>query len=269
MSKLFFFITLISFTNIYAQKPPSVQQISLRPPTNVKIDGKIKEWGKLQAYNPATDLFYTIANDDKKLYLTLTVNADNWPTICNIANGGIKLVIQKTGTKNDTRAPFVKFPYLEKGKRINIAPKGMQRGSPDTVMMLDNKLLNANIKWIYTKWIEGIDTLLSIYNTGGITAANAFDTERNYNLEISVDLSLFGLSVDNQSQFSYHLMVNAEPNRYTYTSVVDGLRSNSIRNMAYLGTNAERIEQTVASLENQSNKWTAPTDFWGEYTLAK
>jgi len=269
MNKLILLIILISFTNIYAQKLPAVQQKSLRAPANVKIDGKTNEWGNPQAYNPATEIFYTIANDDKRLYLTLTANADNWPTICNIANGGITLSIQKTGARNDTRAPFVKFPYLEKGKRINIAPKGMQRGSADTIMMLDNKLLNANIKWIYTKGLEGIDTLLSIYNTSGIAAANAFDIERKYNLEIAIDLSLFGLSVENQSKFSYHLLVNAEPNRYTYDVVNELLRRVLIRNMNTFSISAEQVGQTVESNSNRTNKWTATTDFWGEYTLAK
>ena len=55
-----------------AQKLPNVQQASLRAPENVKVDGKPTEWGdKLQAYNKATDVFYTIANDYNNLYLII------------------------------------------------------------------------------------------------------------------------------------------------------------------------------------------------------
>ena len=264
MNKLFFLISLISFQNIYAQKLPSVQQKSLRAPANVKIDGKTNEWGKLQAYNPATELFYTIANDDKTLYLT--IQATDWNTLTNIANGGIKLAIQKTGTRDDTRAPFIKFPYLEKGKKISVAPKDVERGAPDSVMIKNNKQLTTNIKWIYTKGLEGLDTLISIYNTSGITTANAFDIEKNYNLEIAINLSLFGLSVDNPSKFSYHIMVNAEPNRYTHDSNIAYIRRVfSINNWSGVGQQSAGLE----NFENYANKTTATTDFWGEYTLAK
>src|SRR4051812_14249152 len=97
--------------NAAAQKLPNVQQASFRAPANIKIDGKTTEWGnKLQAYNPGTEIYYTLANDDKRLYLV--VQADNYTTVNNIVNGGIGLAIQKAGSKTDAGAPFIKFPYM-------------------------------------------------------------------------------------------------------------------------------------------------------------
>ena len=71
-----------------AQKLPNVQQISVRTPENIKIDGKPTEWNnKFQAYNHATSLFYTISNDDENLYLT--IQANDMETLIKITGAGI------------------------------------------------------------------------------------------------------------------------------------------------------------------------------------
>src|SRR5688572_23684293 len=90
-----------------AQKLPAVQQVSLRAPANVRIDGKVTEWGQLKAYNKATDLKYSIANDDKKLYLVIQTNT--FATQRKSAIGGVTLVIQKANEKNDKDAKLIKF----------------------------------------------------------------------------------------------------------------------------------------------------------------
>jgi len=246
-----------------AQKLPAKQQVSLRAPIDVKLDGKATEWGtKLQAYNPATEAFYTMANDDKKLYLIVQVSQ---AVMTNVVNGGIKLAIQKTGHKNDVGAPFIKFPYMEKGKMVLIDPKDWDHAA-DSAVMLYNKQLAAKAKWIYTSGLTGIDSLLSIYNELGIAATNAFDNEMKYTLEMAVDLSLLGLSFNPASKFSYHFIINGEPNSYSHTNPLN-LMKRVISNSNWPVT--ERSIQNMETFENFLNKWAAPTDFWGEYTLAK
>jgi hypothetical protein len=88
--------------------------------SNIKIDGKANDWGnKFEANNSSTELLYTIANDDTKLYL-VAQTVSPYTVMNRIANGGIKLIIQKNGTKTDAGAPFVKFPFLQKGRRVSI-----------------------------------------------------------------------------------------------------------------------------------------------------
>jgi len=48
-----------------------VQAISLRAPANVKVDVRQPNGRQLQAYNKATEVSYTIANDKDKLYLVI------------------------------------------------------------------------------------------------------------------------------------------------------------------------------------------------------
>ena len=75
-----------------AQKLPNKQDVSLRPSDKVKIDGKISEWGKdFKAYNHATNLFYSIANDEANLYLV--IRAADQLTVRKIIAGSITFSI--------------------------------------------------------------------------------------------------------------------------------------------------------------------------------
>jgi len=65
-------LLLISLFNLNAQKLPKIQEESLRAPNDIKIDGTFSEWnGKFKAYNTNTQIFYTIANNDSLLFLTM------------------------------------------------------------------------------------------------------------------------------------------------------------------------------------------------------
>nr|WP_294794251.1 hypothetical protein [uncultured Mucilaginibacter sp.] len=268
-------LAAFSFTSACAQKLPGVQQVSLRAPSTVRIDGKATEWGdKFQAYNPATELFYTIANDSKKLYLI--AQTDNQKVFNNIISGGLRINIQKAGNKADAGAWAVKFPYLEKGKILLFTlhkkgeippPKELADHIADSIMIVNNKKLAANIKWIYTNGITGVDSLLSIYNDKGIEGAAAFDAKKTYTYELAIDLKLLGLSAENASKFAYHIMVNAEPNKFSMSQFFGPVTG---------GTNGDgspmsqaQMDAVAQSIQKTANDISASTDFWGEYTLAK
>lgn len=265
----------LAFANASAQKLPNVQQVSLHAPSTVRIDGKATDWNnKFQAYNPATELFYTIANDSKKLYLI--AQTDNQKVFNNIISGGLRINIQKAGNKADAGALAVKFPYLEKGKILLFTlhrkgeippPKELADHIADSLMVVNNKKLAANIKWIYTNGITGVDSLLSIYNDKGIEAAGAFDAKKTYTYELAIDLKLLGLSAENTTKFAYHIMVNAEPNKFSMSQFIGAVTG---------GTNGDgspmsqaQMDAVSQSIQKTANDISASTDFWGEYTLAK
>ena len=277
---------IIAFTGAIAQKLPNVQQTGLRAPADVKVDGKATEWGdKLQANNPTTELFYTIANDDNKLYLIAQTDVE---TVMNrIANGGIKLFIQKNGSKSDAEALFIKYPYLEKGKRITISfsntrsvtigntirferapiPSSPEEAEQiaDSLAKTNNKNLTRDLKWIYTNGITGVDSLLSVYNDNGIAAASAVDSKKVLTCEIAIDLKTLGLSAAKGNKFSYHLVVNGQPNKFSpITPTIMG-------STAADGTpaTAEQVKATNDAMQARFAPRGATTDFWGEYTLAK
>src|SRR5690349_21603114 len=96
---------------VNAQKLPSTQQASLHAPANIKIDGKPTEWNKFQAYNHNTDIFYTLSNDDEKLYFT--VQATDPDVINRIVGGGITLTVQKSTNKKDKSKMSITYPIID------------------------------------------------------------------------------------------------------------------------------------------------------------
>ena len=272
-------LLIVMTATLNAQKLPDVQQISVKAPANIKIDGKATDWGnKFEASNSNTELLYTIANDDKKLYLV--AQTTSYAVMNRIASGGIKLIIQKNGTKTDAGAPFIKFPFLQKGKRVAIifmnliSTKGSVMSAPepknaqeakkimDSLVSDNNKKILREHKWIYTNGIAGVDTMLAVYNERGIQAANATDNKKAYTFELAVDLKLLGLKADGAEKFTYHIVVNGEPNKYG--SMFSG-GFTFAGDPALAAQNEERIRR----MNEQMEAMYATTDFWGEYTLAK
>ena len=119
-------ILLLMYFDVSAQKLPNIQQTSIRAPASIKIDGKATEWrDEFQAYNKATEIYYTISNDSEKLYLT--VQAIDLDIINKIVCGGITLTINGTGKMKDQGGKVITFPALnldnslsQQGKRIKI-----------------------------------------------------------------------------------------------------------------------------------------------------
>jgi hypothetical protein len=100
-----------------------------------------------------------------------------------------------------------------------------------------------------------------VYNTDGIKAVGLFDIKKVYTFEMSVDLKHLGLSTSTGSKFAYHIKVNGAKNMFgpmTFTPAA--------------GSTPEQIaagERMVAQMSQQMAAQSAPTDFWGEYAMAK
>ena len=92
-------IVCIAFSlNTEAQNLPNKQETSILAPAVIKIDGKLDEWNdKLQAYNTATDVYYTLSNDDKNLYLALKTK--EYFVMENILKNGIRFTINHSISK--------------------------------------------------------------------------------------------------------------------------------------------------------------------------
>jgi hypothetical protein len=265
-------IAVFILTNLSAsaQKLPNKQEIAVRAPVNVKIDGKITEWNdKLQAYNKATEVYYTMANDDNNLYLTM--RATTSIIINKIMSGGITLAIDQTGKKNDKGAPAITFPVLEGGGRVSIGGSNVTSANIEGKMAVDrmesgrvkpndsvafayNKRLGDNAKLIMVTGVKGIDTLISIYNDTGIKARQLFDNNMAYTYELAVPLKYLGLDITNPQKFAYHITLNG-------SSILP--KKKEAVNVG--GSGGGMLELKIMAF-NQSS---APTDFWAEYTLAE
>lgn len=250
-----------------AQKLPNIQTASMRAPANIKIDGKANEWdNKFQAYNKATDVFYTIANDNNKLYLV--VQATDEYIIKKIIWGRVIFSINRQAKKEDASNITVTYPIIDRKERPNINFKEMPSiiqgntasvAQADSFMNLSNKRLAEKSKTIRVTGIKGLDTLISIYNTDGIKTAIGFNNKLVYTYELAIDLQVLGLNANIADKFFYNLILSELP--------VDDRPGINI-------TRAPNGEITSVSIDKSQYNSSADvfmhtTDFWGEYTLTK
>lgn len=244
-----------------AQKLPSVQEVSLRAPDNIKIDGKAGEWNnQLKAFNKATEVFYTISNDADRLYLTF--QATDLDIINKIICQGITLTVNGSGKMKDQDGVAVTYPAVNKkyfpwdDTPVNLSRRDLMQ----TASFIEeiNKELSFKTRDIKISGINGIKDTISVYNPQGIRAAALFDDKGVFTSELAVPLKLLGLSSNIEQPFFYNIKVNGGLVLRKETQA--GLTSMSVENgtVVFGGPAAEKIKGLYAT-----------TDFWAEYTLAK
>ncbi|GAB3929840.1 hypothetical protein [Mucilaginibacter myungsuensis] len=270
MKRIFFLAALVLLTNLgFGQKLPNIQQGGVHAPANVKIDGKTTEWGELKAYNKATQVYYTMANDKQYLYLVL--KAQSYVIIDKITKGGVTLTVNPQAKRKDKTLPEITFPMYEKpgpkyfqiidSKAELTGDATTNKRVGDSLARLKNKTLSEYFKWIGTINLKGIsDSLISAYNDEGIKTASAMDSELSYNYELAIPLKSLGLGISS-GKFYYNIQLNGVSYYYAgvqefrpgYFSLIKADGTGVIMN-GDRSTHADKI---------------FPTDLWGEYTLAK
>lgn len=220
-------LLLMCFAAARAQKLSSTQEKSMRAPDAIKIDAKLNEWGDtFQAFNKTVNLYYTMANDDKNLYLA--IKASDNQNIAKILAGGITLTINTAGKKKDVDAYEVTFPVVNRGAMRNFT---RQRGGgggggfggrnadgtvDSAAMLAMRKQSIAAIKEIKVLGFKDItDSTISIYNEYSIKAVVNYDDKGALIYELQLPLKLMDLSTDHPKEFAYNLKVNGLqiPNR--------------------------------------------------------
>jgi len=260
-------------------KLPSVQQISLRAPVNIKIDGKTTEWNdQFKAYNTSDDIFYTLSNDDKNLYLTL--QAVNYTIVNKILGGGVSLTINIGGKRNFKSGINITYPMINKHDRIWVNSSAMPEiipGNAVSVMQADSFMNNNNLrlgnksKFIMVTGIKGVDTLISVYNQDGIKAASQFNNKMIYTYELAISLKLLGMAGNDPVKFAYNIKLPGVDMDAALGQVTIRDEDGNLRHYLAPGVTVADIKNNPPSLPSKVNLsvFQSPTDFWGEYTLAK
>lgn len=246
-----------------AQKLPNKQEVPLFAPANVKIDGKTTEWGdKFQAYNKATELFYTIANDNENLYLT--VQATESLIARKIIAGGLTLTISSADKTKNAEKVNITYPVFDGKNPPNISLKkntdDLDQLEYDIYIYELNEAFVKKSKEIKLTGISAInDTLISVYNNHKIKAMGAFNDKKHYTYELALPLKLIKPVIGTQPGFTYTITLNGSDR-------VEGAR------IEYLnGGSGVRITSNTNSVPSMADMkfMSSPTDFSGEYTLAK
>ena len=255
----FVVLLLISFA-ASAQKLPNIQEASVRAPGAMRVDGKATEWNnQFQAYNKATEIYYTVSNDKDKLYLT--IQATDLDIINKIICGGLTFMINGSGKTKDQDGKAITFPALKRdnyGGGVGAGAKPINH--PPIDYKADATLMNDQFmglsKDIKVTGIEGIKDSISIYNPEGIKAVARFNEEKIFTCEIAMPLKYLNLP-GNAKSLIYSIKIDGPLIRNLTRRGLTSLREiNGVLIME--GPDAPRIQSLIA-----------PTNFWGEYTLAK
>ena len=190
-----------------AQKLPVKQETGVIAPVGVKVDGKTTEWGNLQAYNPATEIWYTMANDNDKLYLVCS--ATEAEAIQKIINGGITLFISPADKKSAIEPVAITYPIVPwLNQQINYALRPPAPLDQSTVSLINNKI-SGHLKEIKISGVKEFpDGSISVYNDKGITGGQYISSNKVYTYELSFPLSLIRSLVNDKDTFNYKVQVN-------------------------------------------------------------
>ncbi|HEY9533065.1 MAG TPA: hypothetical protein VIQ77_00950 [Mucilaginibacter sp.] len=260
-----FLFCFIIINKVNAQKRDNVQTNSYRVSNNVVIDGKTTEWKDFffKTYNKHNQIFYTIGNDDNKLYLFVKAPAPI--TVDKLITGGLTLTVShnlSAKRKNDKNNKSITFPVHEYTYSETIqGPWAYQAFKSDTIgnkrqidslMHVYNKKATSMLNQIALKGIN--DTISSTNNNYGIEAAIQFTNKMELIYELAVPLNYLGLDIKNLTQFSYNIKLNGYPlavkrKPSLFPSPIVKIASDAPVDFDYLFLNSV-------------------SDVWGKYTLA-
>ncbi len=198
------FLAALAFLQVNAQSLPKVQEKGVRAPANVRIDGKLTEWGdSFQAYNPTTELSYTMANDDKNLYITVQAHDIRYyGVVGRIIARGITFNFVDNKVK-DNKGISVTWPV----KNIPDMRTYGSVNASDSLLKATNNSLEKRFKFITVSGVKGLDTI-PVFNDVGIEAAHRYDIKDNYSLEISIPLELIRSQINAANTFTYKIIIN-------------------------------------------------------------
>ncbi len=259
---VFLLLMALAFIQVNAQKLPAVQTASLLAPANIKIDGRANEWNNTyQAYNPATEIFYTISNDDKNLYLITYVD---WGQVLihKVLKGGINFQINT----NNHKLNFCYPAFNDPPPKITSGQGGVKSltGKEDHPTVVKNNTIFANsAKVIEITGISGITGLIPIYNEHSIIVAGRFDAKLGYVYELAIPLKYLDTTADNPQSIEYKVSIKGKYMK-PLPQIIGITRADGTNN-----TNPADLAALQVQMERASAAQNAETNFTGKYTLAK
>jgi uncharacterized membrane protein YgcG len=273
----------VCISQTFAQdKLKTVQANSVLAVPNVKIDGNLSEWqGNFQAYNKAVKLYYTLANDEKYLYLI--AKSGDATNSAKIAAGGITLNINTADKKSDKDAFSITYPVVNRGGRGGGGGRrgggfGGIGGNRNNTNLSDSaikvmteeahKQFIAAAKEIKVLGFKEItDTLISIYNEYSIKALVGYDEQGMMTCEMAIPLKALGLSAADPKEFAYQIMLSGIP--APAGGGFGGGGGGGGRGGRGGGGGGNRGGGGGRGTNIDFQDLIAPTDFWAKYTLAK
>lgn len=260
-SYLLLALLVLGSAKLVAQKLPKVQEGGLFAPTDVKIDGKANEWA-FKAFNNSTSVFYTIANDDKNIYLV--VKTTNWVAIAKLLVGGL---VMRIGNKESAVA--ITYPKLNNNIGGSIASRVRNdEAKVFSMVVVDslNSKFDLNEKEIGITGVTDFpDNVVSVYNTQDIKASGKVDESKAFTIELKIPISYLRPAFKETNKFEYNITLKSIMNN---PGAGMGTVNGQVKpiNSADLSERLSRMPATPQVM--QMRDMTTATDFSGVYVMA-
>lgn len=207
MIKLIASVMLSVIANLaMAQKLPNVQTMSLRAPGDIKIDGKAQEWGgQFKAHNSATNLYYTLSNDDDNLYLAIQARDPDYVTKC-IRQGFILTIKPPEGQAVSFAYPDTRAVRVAMTSNIYKKLNAGDKQQADSMVNALNQQITVQLSKLKITGVRTLaDSILSVNNNDKIHVAASFDNNRYYTCELSIPLKYLNLPAGSAVPFTYSI----------------------------------------------------------------
>ncbi len=254
---------LVVFTvSLHAQKLPNVQQVSLRAPANIKMDGYLNEWNdRLQIRNSIDGISYTISNNNENLYLTLI--APYQESSKKAVRGGVTFSVSMLTNRRRSGDPAVKsvtFPLSKNSQNYEFFLQFEPNSKIKTNLQRDSlaRLVSKNANALFKTMKVG-DEILSIYNDKNIVTGIRFNSNLDMIYELAIPLEYLGLDIKYDKPFSYSIRLNGK---------------NADSEIKFIPTAAHPTMPAApiappGTIPPPPDPRFMATELWREYTLAK
>ncbi|WP_166586230.1 hypothetical protein [Mucilaginibacter agri] len=200
------------------------------PPTEITIDGSLKDWGdSLRYYNEDKKIYYTLANDKDNLYMAIRVN-DRTEQI-RIIGAGLTLSVNPKGKKKEQYS--ITFPVGGTDNQPAFGGAGSNGGdkqpNPDELDKQDREeMMRARMTKLRNIQVTGFpdieSDIITTANTYGIKVALNLDESGQLVYEAAIPLKFFHADAPDKSEWAFNIKINGvtHPNANKTAGSPDG-----------------------------------------------
>jgi hypothetical protein len=187
-TNLFIINILIVILFLFGACKPQIQLYTNRlPQTEIKIDGKVGDWGSiLWFYDEKSNIYYAVTNDKNNLYIGL--KADDQFAQMKIMQGGLDVYIDTTSKISDKMG--ISFPVPGKKTKDDLPRFQPGMGNFDPGQMRSGAIKKMNTIKIYGFPHEK-DGVLPLENNTDISAAIDWNKDNLLSYEARIPFKSF------------------------------------------------------------------------------
>lgn len=220
------YLQLFVPATVFAQDKAAANHL-LPPPSNIIIDGNLKDWGdSLRYYNQDKQLNYALANDQDNLYIAIRIN-DRSEQI-RVLRAGLTLSIDTRGKKKETFTTT--FPASDGSAQAMVENAMDVPGGNNDVKQEDRQeLMKAKLTKLREIKVTGFKDVesetMTTSNTYGFKVAIDYDKDGSLVYEAAIPLKFFHADDLSKNEWAFNFKINGitRPGQDKYNADHEGM----------------------------------------------